>query len=80
MRLDGPDYLVPRNGVEEFPDVELDHPVILPAAFAAGLHGLMRRPVRTVPVGIRMEHWFQSFCQVRGYNGLRHPVGDSGHA
>ena len=44
---------VPRHGVEERPDVQIDHPVVLPAPLPAGPDRVQRRASGSVAVGIR---------------------------
>lgn len=66
--LDGLDDQVPPDTVEELPDVQIDHPVVLPAAFPAGSYRIQRRPLRPIAVGARMEHGFHPGLQMRGHH------------
>jgi hypothetical protein len=59
MELEGPKQEVVIDRIEEPLDIEIHHPVILPAALAAALHGLMGRLSRSVAVGILIEDRLQ---------------------
>ena len=74
------DEQVPRHAVEELLDVQLDHPVPLPAALAGILHRVQRRPSGPVSEGVRVEDGLHPSHQMPGHHGLRHAVGDSGNA
>src|SRR5207249_317872 len=65
--------------VEELLDVQIDHPVRLPAPPPAGGHRVQRGTLRAVPVGIRVEEPFGPFLQHSGHHRLRDPVGDGRH-
>ena len=71
---------VPGHAVEELPDVQIDHPVGLPAAFPACPHRVQPRPPRPVAVGVRMEDLFDPLPQDPGDHRLRDPVGHGRHA
>ncbi len=68
---------VPPHAVEELPDVQINHPVVLPAALPACRHRVQRAPRRPVPVGVRVEHRFHRALQPGCRHGLRDPVRDS---
>ena len=58
VRGDRLEHQVPRDAVEELPDVQIDHPVVPPAALAARCDRVDRRPPRPVAVGIGVEDRF----------------------
>src|SRR5664279_2387576 len=78
--LDGLDDQVPPDAVEEPPDVQIDHPVVLPATIPAGSDRIQCRPLRPIAVGVRVEHWFHPCPQMRGHHRLDHPIANGGHA
>ena len=59
VRLHRLDDEIPPDAVEELLDVQIDHPVVLPAPLPACRHRVQRRPARPVPVGVRMEDRFR---------------------
>jgi DNA invertase Pin-like site-specific DNA recombinase len=71
---------VPRHGVEELPDVEIDHPGPFPAPFPARGHGIQRAPVLPVPVGVIVEDGLRPGLQRHRRHCLRHPVAHGWHA
>ena len=79
VRLHRLDDQVPPHAVEELPDVQVDHPVALPAALPACRHRVQRRLAGPVPVGVRVEHRFHRLLQPGRGHGLRDPVRDSRH-
>jgi hypothetical protein len=54
-RLDRFSHEVPRHLVEELLDVEIDHPVVLPAPLLACRERIVGRLGRPVPIGVRVE-------------------------
>ena len=79
VRLDSLDHQVPRHAVEELLDVQIDHPVRLPAPPPAGSHRVQRGTPRAVPVGIRVEEPFSPLLQHPGHHRLRDPVSHGRH-
>ena len=73
------DHQIPRHAVEERPDIEIDHPVVLPAAHPAGSHGIERAAPRTVTVGIGVEDRFRPRLQNSGHHRLRDPIPHGRH-
>jgi hypothetical protein len=69
---------IPRHRVEERPDVDVDHPVVLPAPLPAGPDRVQRRASRPITIGIRVEDRLDLLLQMPGDNRLRDPVGDRG--
>src|SRR5664280_737176 len=61
------------NAVEEFLDVQIKHPVILPTAPPACPDRIQRRTARPVTIGIRMEHRLHPLFEFHGH----HRLGDS---
>ena len=72
---DRPEHEVPADGVEERPDVQIDHPVRPPAPLAAGRDRIQRGLARPVAVGVRVEHRFHLRLQVKPGYRLGDPVG-----
>src|SRR5208337_799390 len=70
---------IPPHAVEELPDVQIDHPVVLPAALPARPRRVQLRPAGPVPVGVRLKHRFHRFLQPGRGHGLRDPVRDARH-
>src|SRR6266480_4877775 len=68
------------DAVEEFLDVQINHPVLLPAAPPARPHRIQRGPLRPITIGVGVEFWFHSFLQLHGYHRLRDSVRDGRHA
>ena len=68
------DHEVPRNRVEELLDVEIDHPVVLPAPLPARRQRLMGRLVRSVAIGVGVEPMVRPLLQMHGHDRLRDPV------
>ena len=79
-RLDRPDYEVPRHGVEELLDIQVDDPVELPAPAPTCLNRVKGRLFRPVAIGVGMEHRFHQLLEILGRDRLSHPVGHRGHA
>ena len=79
-RLDRLDHEVPRHLVEELLDVEIDHPVVLPAPLPTCRERLMGRLARPVAIGVRVEPMVRPFLQMHGHHRLRDPVRDRRHA
>ena len=79
VRLHRLDDQIPPHAVEELPDVQIDHPVVLPAALPARPRRVQLRPAGPVPVGVRVKHRFRRFLQPGRGHGLRDPVRDARH-
>ena len=79
-RLHRPEHEVPRHLIEELLDVEIDHPVVLPAPLPACRERLMGRLARPVAIGVRVKPMVRPFLQMPGHDRLRDPVGDRRHA
>jgi hypothetical protein len=45
-------------------DVDVEHPVVSPAALTGLAHGIDRRFAGSVAVGVRMKYWLQNRLQV----------------
>ena len=80
VRLHRLDDEIMIQGVEELLDVQINHPVALPAPLTAFSQRVMRRLPRPVPVGIRMENRFRPGLQLQGHHRLRNSVAHSGHS
>ena len=79
QRLHGPDDEVPRNAVEELPDVELDCPVVLPAALAGNRERVMRTAPWPVPVGVRVKELLRHPLDPGRGHGLRDAIAHGRH-
>src|SRR5215218_755420 len=80
---DRPDRLgheVPRHLIEELLDVEIDHPVVLPAPRPTRRDRVMGRLARPVAIGVRVKPVVRPRLQMHGHDRLRDPVGDRRHA
>ena len=64
MMTDGLEQELPIDAVEEPLDVEVEHPVVAPAALTSSAHGVDRRFAGPVAVGVGMEHRLQDRLQV----------------
>src|SRR6202158_3120708 len=62
------------NCVEERLDVEVEYPVVSPAALTRRTHGIDRRAAWSVTVGVRMEQRVQSRLQIPADNLLRDSI------
>ena len=69
-----------RNTVEEFLDVQVEHPVGFPAALPAYAHRVQRRAARPVTIGVVVEDRLDPRLELLGHHRLRHPVGDGRYA
>ena len=63
-----------RNRVEERLDIEVEHPVISPAALTRRAHGIDRRAAWSVTIGVRVEQRVQSRLQIPADNLLRDSI------
>ena len=68
-----------RDAVEERPDIEIDDPVVAPAARSARPDRVQRAASRPVPVAVWVEQRFHLTLQVASHDGLRDPVRDRRH-
>src|SRR5215211_183916 len=68
-----------RDAVEEGPDVQIEHPVQLPAALPADPDRVQRRPTRPTPIGVGVEERLHAGLQVSAHDGLGDPVSDGRH-
>src|ERR1700733_12973180 len=69
-----------RNGVEEGPDVKVQHPVLRPAPAAAHGQRVMGAAPGTVAVTVAVEDRLQFSLQQHRRRSLRHPVSRVRHA
>src|SRR5664279_2087433 len=65
--------------VEELLDVQIKHPVVLPAARPTCPDCIQRRTPRPVTIGVRMENWLHPLFQLYCHHRLRDSVRHSGH-
>src|ERR1700756_2138467 len=76
MVTDRPEQQLPINAVKESAHVEIEHPVVAPAALTSGLHGIYCRLTGSVAIGIWMELRLQNGLQISTDNFLGDPVSD----
>src|SRR5271169_770077 len=76
MITDGPEHQLPVDTVEKSLDVEIEHPVVAPAALASLVHGIDRRFAGPVAIRVNVEHWLQDRLQIASGNLLGDAVGD----
>ena len=74
------EHEVPRQRIEELLDVEIDHPVVLPAPLPACRERVVGRPARPVAIGVRVKPMVRPLLQMPGHHRLRDPVCDRRHA
>src|SRR5271168_5169735 len=77
MTTDGLEHQRPIDTVEVSLHVEIEHPVVAPAALTGRAHGIDRRFTGPVPIGIDVEHRLQNGLQVATGNFLGDAVSDS---
>src|ERR1035437_8903647 len=65
------------NRIEELGDIQIQHPVPLPASLATLRHRIQRRPLRPIPVRIIMENRFHTRQQLQRKHRLSDSVGHS---
>src|SRR6266480_1811166 len=64
MTTDRPEHQLPIDAVEIGLYVEIEHPVVAPAALASLVHGIDRRFAGPVAIGVGVEHRLQNWLQV----------------
>ena len=79
-RLHRTNHELPGHGVEELLDVEIDHPVVLPAPLPAYPDRVVGRLLRAIAIGVRVEPRLHQRLQEHGCRRLRDPVGDRRYA
>src|ERR1700730_11859831 len=77
MSTDGLEQQLPINAVEEALDVEIENPIVAPAALASLAHGINRRFAGPVAIGIGVEHRLQDRLQIATGDLLGNAVRDS---
>src|SRR5215475_9547157 len=77
MTTDRPEQQLPIDTVEISFDIEVEHPVVSPAALTGLAHSIDGRFAGSVAVGVRMKHWLQNWLQVTMDDFLGNAVGDS---
>src|SRR5208282_1304912 len=80
MTTDRPEHQFPIYAVEVPFDVDIEHPVVSPAALTGLAHRIDRRFAGSVAVGVRMEYWLQNRLQVTADDLLGDAVGDRWNA
>jgi hypothetical protein len=79
VRLHRLDDQVPRDAVEELPDVEIDHPVGFPATSSADLDRVQRGALRPIAIGVWVEDRLDLPLQYLSHHRLSDPVAHSRH-
>src|SRR5476649_2284245 len=77
MTTDDLEHQLPINAVEEALDVEIENPIVAPAALASLAHGINRRFAGPVAIGIGVEHRLQDRLQIATGDLLGNAVRDS---
>ena len=77
MTPDGLEHQLPIDTVEVAPNVEIEHPVVAPAALTSRAHGIDGRFARPVAIGVDVEHRLHNGLQVAPGDFLGDAVGDS---
>ena len=77
--LDRLDDEVPADAVEKLPDIQIDYPVVLPAAPPACRDRVQCGPPRPVTIGVGMESRLGPRFQPPGDHRLGDPIGHGGH-
>ena len=70
------EHQLPINAVEETLDVEIENPIVAPAALASLAHGISCRFAGPVAVGVSVEHRLQDRLQIATGDLLGNAVGD----
>src|SRR5882757_3307210 len=65
-----------RDAIEEALDVEIEHPVVTPAALASLVHGIDRRFAGPVAIGVGVERRLKDRLQVASDNLLSDAIGN----
>jgi hypothetical protein len=73
------EHEVMRDAVEEGPDVNVEHPVQLPATLPADPDRVQRRPPRPIPIGVRVKERLHPGLQAPTHDRLSDPVRDGRH-
>src|SRR5438105_2784046 len=77
MMTDRLEHQLPINAVEVGFYVEIEHPVIAPAALTSLAYGIDRRSAGPVAVGVGVKYRFQNRLQVTTDDFLGAAIGDS---
>ena len=80
MTTDRLEHQLPIDAVEEALDVEIENPIVAPAALACLAHGINRRFAGPVAVGVVVEHRLQDRLQIATGNLLGDAVGNRWNA
>src|SRR5260370_27128082 len=64
MPTDRPEHQLPIDAVEVSFDVDVEHPVVSPAALTGLAHPIDRRSAGPVAIGVGVEHRLQPWLQV----------------
>jgi hypothetical protein len=73
---DNPEHQLPIDTVEEAADIDIEHPVIAPAALTSGVHSLDCRFAGSVAVRVDMKHRLHSRLQIAPDDLLGDAVSD----
>src|ERR1035441_8598341 len=73
-RLDRTNHELPRDGVKELLDIEIDHPVILPAPLPAYPDRVVGRLLRAIAIGVLVKPRLHQWLQKHGWRRLRDPT------
>src|SRR5262249_24691292 len=76
MMADGLEHQLPIKAVEVAAHIEIEHPVVAPAALPSSAHGIDRRFAGSVAIGVGMEHRLHNRLQIAPGDLLSDEVGD----
>jgi site-specific DNA recombinase len=79
VRLDRLDHQVPRHGVKERPDIQVNHPVRRPAPFPTGSDRVQRATPWPIAIRVPMEDRFHPLLQHPRDHRLSDPVNHRRH-
>src|SRR4029077_19071582 len=77
MTTNRPEHQLPIDAVKIGFYVEIEHPVVAPAALTSLAHGIDRRFAGPVTISVGVDHRLQTRLQVATGNFLGEPVSDS---
>src|SRR5262245_51313019 len=77
MMTNGLEQKLPIDAVEVSFDINIEHPVVSPAALTGLAHRIDGRFAGSVAVGVRMKHWLQNRLQVTTDDFLGAAIGAS---
>ena len=80
MVTDSFEHQLPIDAIEEAADIDIEHPVVTPAALASGVHRFDGRFAGSVAVGVDMKHRLHDRLQIASGNLLSDAVSNCRNA